>query len=50
MKAVSQGRSKLGEVLRQNMQHLKRMREVTGRETREADPSHEPEWKKRRRS
>ena len=50
MKAVSQGGSKLGEMLRENMQHLKHMRGITGHETREADPSHEPEWKKRRRS
>ena len=50
MKAAPQGESKLDKVLREDVQQLKRTRGIIGHETRAADPSHEPEWKKRRRS
>ena len=40
----------LDKVLRENEVQLKRARKMPGHEAREADPNHEPAWKRRRRS
>ena len=50
MKAAPLGERPLDKALRENVAQLKRAREMLGHETREADPSHEAAWKKRRRS
>ena len=38
------------DMLRQNEQQLKRVRQMLGHEQHVADPDHEPAWKRRRRS
>ena len=50
LKVAPLGERRLDKALRENVAQLKRAREMLGHETREADPSREAAWKKRRRS
>ena len=50
MKAAPVGQRRLDKVLRENEVQLKRARTMLGHEALEADPNHEPAWKRRRRS
>ena len=52
MKAAPAGEGRLDQMLRENKVRRKRARMfgMPSQETREADPVHEPAWKRRRRS
>lgn len=50
LKPAPKGERTLDQMISENMRGLKRWREVTQQTTSRADPDHEPEWRKRRRS